>query len=58
MKNTNTATRYEIAITDNFNRFENRIEIEEIIQAALENYGMEIGVDIDLVTMDVISVPR
>lgn len=51
-----TYKRYEFAINDKFNRFENRFELEEIIEKALQSYGLEVGVDVDVVATDVVGV--
>lgn len=51
-----TYTRYEIAINDKFSRFENRIELEEIVAKAIQSYGLAVGVDVDVVTTDVVAV--
>ena len=52
-----TYTRYEIAINDKSNRFANRIEIEELIERAIRLEGLGIGADVEVITMDVITVP-
>lgn len=51
-----TYTRYEIAVNDKSNRFENRIELEELIAKAIQSYGLKVGVDVDVVTTDVVGV--